>query len=322
MEMQKKFDSRSIGYGGMSSRRADAGEQAYFANELTAYDPKIYEIFKSPLTSFKVFPQKSIEEHNGTYVYGTSEGFGKAAYTAARTGKSKDTRMVGVGGNQYALILQELTCFASFSHSDILAGQAVRRNIIDTLLRQCQRANMELMNETCFLGNKEHGLYGVLNNPNTVKQTVVVAGDTVDLATGSGEKLLNTLCNLVKNLADESSALIEPDTLLVSPLIYTNIKNSFFGTQSGLKVLSLFEDSTGVKVIKAPELSKKYYSNTREMAVLFNNNSDYLENIVADYFTPFTPQPDGLEFNSYCRSSHGGVVIRQPKTVSIITNAS
>ena len=311
------FRSNNYSSGSTSNRRVDANEMMFFTNELTNYDPKDYEVLKAPLTAFNIFHERPIPKHATIYQYNVFESMGKAKYAAVKSGKADDAPFINAGGTQFASPVADLLCAIAFSDGDILAGQAVQRDIMGMLLTQAMRANMELMNTTCFKGNKELGLQGILSNQNIVK--ITAASDLALAATG-GDALLKELSKIYSSTIDASKGLILPDTMLVSPAIFTNLNLTIGNSFSGVNVKSIFESMMNVKVISAPELAKGAYENTKQMAILFKNSPEFIEHVVAELFAVKPPQPQGLEYISYCYSRHGGIVIRQPKAICLITN--
>lgn len=317
MQNIQTFRSDNLSRGIGSNKRVDANEMMFFTNELTEYDSKDYEVLKGPLTALNVFHERSIPKHSTIYQYNMFESMGKAKYAAVKSGKADDAPFINAGGNQFASPVADLLCAIAFSDADILASQAVQRDVIGTLIRQAMRANMELMNTTCFTGNSILGLQGILSNQNIVKTTA--AADLALAATG-GDALLKELSRIYSSTIAASKGLILPDTILVSPAIYTNLNLTIGNSFSGVNVKSIFESMMNVKVISAPELAKGAYGNTKETAILLKNSPEFIEHIVAELFAVKPPQPQGLEYISYCYSRHGGIVIRQPKAICSITN--
>ncbi len=310
------FRSDNVSHGVYAGRRIDANEMMFFADELTSHDPKDYEILRAPLTGISTFFEKQVEKYATLYQYNMYEAFGKAKYAGVKTGKADDAPLMNAGGKRYTSPVADIISAIAFSDADILAGHAVRRSVISTLIRQAMQANMELMNSTCFVGNESLGLQGILSNKNVIS---VNSSKDLTNATVSGTDTLAALSTIYGTALDGSKGLIRPDTLMVSPKIYTNLNLTIGNSFSGANVKTIFENMNNVKIITAPELSKDS-GNSKEMAILFKNDPEFIQHVVAETFEVKPPQARGLEYISYCRSSHGGLVIRQPKAVCVVTN--
>lgn len=310
-----------------SSRRVDANELMFFTNELTTYDPKQFEVIKAPLTGFKVFQTKEVERYSTVYSYSMFEGFGKSKYSASATGKNKDTPFVGVGGKQQQSPLEDIICAMAFSDADILASDATRRDIIGTLKRQALRSNFELMNATMFYGYKELGLPSLYLNPfftppNPSSSTI----DLKDPAT-TPLQMLKVLTDMYIAIVTATNNVIVPDTMLIAPALYNIINVTIFNTFNGTTVKQQFEEAQQVQIIVCPELSASSLAHgiggtQKDSIILFANDQDYIQHIVANLFSVRPPQQVGLDHIVYCESKHGGLIIRQPAAFTKFVNKS
>lgn len=322
----KVFQTDSFRAGEGASLRLDADSVVFFENELTTYDAKDFEVVKAGLSSFSLFNQKDVGDKVATvYKYNMIEGTGKSKYAAVKGGLVKDAPIMSVAGNQYSMGFADIYCGIQFSKADILAGAKVGRDVISFQRRQALRSNMELMNATCFNGEKTTGIPGVFSNRNIN----IAATLTTDLVSGVGEALLTQLKTIVVNALKATSSLIAPNTLAVSPAIYANLVYSPWAATNGTaSVAQVFSQMMGVKVVSVPELAKGNITTIanrvtdNEMALLFNDNPDYIEHIVSNMFEVDELQRSGIGYMSYCMSRHAGICIRQPKSITIINNLS
>ena len=307
-----------------NNKRIDANELMFFANELTQYDPIPYETLKSKLTAFEVFYEKKVPEYSSVYTYQMFDGFGKSKYAAKQNGKTKDTPFVGAGGKQYSLTLQDAICALAFSDADLLASTAIRRDVVFSLRRQAMRSNYELMNNTCFYGDKELGLGGLLNNKFVANPVAVASGkDWTKTAnnTATAEIMYSDLLAGYNKILTDTKNLITPNILLIAPALYNAINSKIFNTYNGVTVRQQIETAQTVKVVVTPELSGAF-TGGKDGFVFMNNDPDFIEHVVAVLFNTKAPQAQGLEYISYCYSRHGGLVIRQPKGISIFYNGN
>ena len=317
----KIFATDSFTRGEGASIRIDSDSVIFFENELTAYDGKDFETIKASLSSFGLFNQKDIGDKIATiYKYNMIEGSGKSKYAAVKGGLVKDAPFMSVAGNQYSMDFADIYCGIQFSKADIMAGAKTGRDVIAFQRRQALRSNMELMNTSCFNGDKAVGVPGVFSNPAIRK-----ADAQTDLATeASGENLLKELKKLVTEALDATKGLVAPNVLAVSPKIYANLVYSPWAAANGTaSVAQVFSQMMNVRVVSVPEFAKgSIVSDAKEIALLYNDNPDYIEHVVSNMFEIDELQRHGIGYMSYCMSRHAGICIRQPKSVTKITNAS
>lgn len=310
-----KFTSPN--YGKEVSSRLDANASVFFANMLTMYDPKIFETIKTPLTAFDIFKVKQVAEHLKIYTYNMYEGFGKSKYASTKTGKNNDMPYVSVNGQQYSSKIDDVYCALAFSRADLAASQATQFDVVTALQRQAWRSNYEAMNRTCFFGNKEVGLGGLLNNP-FVKGANAEAAVTNDwsLSTTSAQLIYDDLLKAYNTILDSTRGNLMPNIMLCSPGVYNILSKKIFNTYNGLTIKEQFEGDNTITLKSCPEL-RLVFTGNKDGFVLLNNDSDYIEHIVSELFTILPPEQKGLEYESLCVSRHGGLVIRQPLSICI-----
>jgi hypothetical protein len=310
-----RFTSPS--YGSSSTTRIDANASVFFANMLTMYDPKIFETIKTPLTAFDIFKVKPIAPHDKIYTYNMYEGFGKSKYASAKNGKNNDMPYVSVNGQQFSSKIDDVYCAVAFSRADMAASQATQFDVITALQRQAWRSNYEAMNRTCFFGNKEVGLGGLLNNP-FVKGANAESpvANNWSLSTTTAQMIYDDLLNSYNTILDSTRGNLMPNIALCSPATYNILSKKIFNTFNGLTLKEQFEGDNSITLKSCPEL-RQVFTGGKDGFVLLNNDSDYIEHIVSELFTILPPEAKGLEFESLCVSRHGGLVIRQPMSICI-----
>lgn len=293
--------------------RMDSNDLFFFTNELTHYDPKEFPNLKNDLTAFEVFNIKSVDPAMSVYTYSMNEGTGAARYAAAQQGKNNDFPYVGAKANQFSSPMFEVISALAFSQADLLASQSTRRDIVATLKRQAMRSNFELMNKTCFQGNINPDIPGLLNNPH-IDKGVVKSGN----APWSGKKSEDILKDLTESynaVLKATSNLIRPNTMLIASSPYNEIDSRIFNSFNGTTIAKQFTTQTGVKIIHAPELNESFSG--KDGFVLFKNDPDIIQHVVATLFETTPPQAHALEHRVFCYSKHGGIIIRQPKSIVI-----
>ena len=310
-----RFTSPS--YGSVTTSRVDANASVFFANMLTNYDPKIFESVKTPLSAFDIFPIKQIPAYDKLYIYSMYEGFGKSKYASVKTGKNNDMPYVSVNGQQFSSKIDDVYCAIAFSRADLATSQATQFDVVTALQRQAWRSNYEAMNKTCFFGNKEVGLGGLLNNP-FVKGANAEAAVSKDWSADNTtpQQIYDDLLKSYNTVLDSTLGNLLPNMMLCSPGVYNIISKKIFNNYNGITIKEQFEGDNSIKLKSCPEL-RQVFTGNKDGFVLLNNDSDYIEHVMSELFTVLPPEAKGLEFESLCVSRHGGLVIRQPLSICV-----
>jgi hypothetical protein len=300
----------------------DAANSVFFTNQLTNYDPKIFESIKTPLTAFEIFPIKAIDPAMTNYSYSMYDGFGKSKYGSTANGKNNDQPYVGVNGEQFVSKIDDVYCAIAFSRADLAASRVTQIDYVQMLQRQAWRSNYEAMNKTCFFGNKEAGLAGLLNNPfvrTSGGDTAVV--NTWANSTTTGIMIYDDFMSAYNTVLSQTQDNIAPNMALCSPTVYNLLsKKTFSSTFNAPSIKDEIEGNNNIIFKSCPELRSAFsdlLGNNKDGFILLNNDSDFIEHVVAEAFTILPPEARGLSFESLCVSRHGGLVIRQPLSIVI-----
>jgi hypothetical protein len=316
--------SDSLSAGITTSRRLDSMDYQVFTEDLIAYDPKTFDYLKTPLSSFARFPQATIDKTATVYQYNMGDSTGTAAYKGVKAGKATDVPFVNYAEQKYLQKLEDIVIAYCYCDADVAISERVARlNIINKLSSQAQRAMAEIMNKTCFLGNTAVGLPGLLSTANkALLQSYTITKDWV-LTTTTANDIMTDLTTAYTNYLDVTKGNILPDTLLLSPKLYAKTKLAILNNFSNAPVGEVFSTMNNISIHMTPELAPSWLGGSyKETAILYKRDSDYIEHIVADYYTPRPPQAVGYEYRVYCSSRHGGIVIRMPKSIMVISNLS
>lgn len=305
------FSSGSISTG--EQKRMDSRDLFFFEHELTHYDPREFPNLKKNLTAFDVFHILQVDPAMITYNYSMTEATGEAIYASTQEGENDNHPYVGVEGHLFSTTMFDIISALKFSHADLLASQATRRDKVSSLRNQAMRVNLERMNKTCFIGNQNPSVSGLLNNPH-IEQKGVKSGNG-EWSGKKAEALLEDLNEAYDAILKATSNLIRPDTMLISTAAHNDIDSRIFNTFNGTTVLKQFSNRTGIKVISTPELNGAFKG--KDGFVMFENNPAHIQHLVAELFRTTPVQPKKNSYEVFCESRHGGLIVRQPKSIVI-----
>jgi hypothetical protein len=291
----------------------------FFSNRLIAYDPKVYENLMSTLSALDVFVTKKIPFAMTHYEYTMYSGSGKAHYGNGRSGKESTSPHVNITAESSMLKLEELSSALMFSRVDLAASEYTQSDLVFNLKRQAFRCNMEAINNTCFFGNKEVGLSGLLDNKfiTGINAEAPVTNDWT-LSTTSSTSIHDDLTKALGVIVESTNSLMPPNMMLCSPAVYHILDKRIFNTYMGATIRNQFEAANNLTVKMCPEL-KGAFTGGKNGFVLLNNLPDNIEHIVSEEFTVLPLEAIGSYFQTICTSTHGGLVIRQPASICIRT---
>lgn len=308
---EKIFQSGNWG----KTARFDANDVMYFNNMLTEYDPKDYETLKPSLRALDFFNVNNINEIAQQYSYSQVDSQGAASYGDTRNGKANDFPFVNSTEKQHFAVMASPRSAMRFSIFDLKADAYLAKDKVGRLRRQTMRANFEAMNNTLFFGYQALGIPGLLNNKQLNAPAQV---GNPGWATKTGDLILADLQEAFDAAERATNNLISPDTMMISAASLSLIKKKALNTLNpSVSIYDKFMEDNDIKnVVRCPELNSAFTGNSNGF-ILFNNNPDYIEHLVGTMYDTMPPQQVELGFVVYTYSSHGGLVIRQPKMFAI-----
>jgi hypothetical protein len=302
--------------GGLSGNyRVDNNDILFFANELTHYDPREFEVIKNGLSFLDIFQcNSSIDPGQESYSWEIYDAYGQSK---AITKNAKDIPFVGATGKQFTSKFINIGIAIEYTAQDLLASAVAKKEITARLRKQAMRSNFELMNKICFYGHADLDINGLFSDKNlTNKKAVVAVKGKTAWKEKTNEEVFKDLIDSYNDCMEATNNNIPPNTLLISSPAYNEIATRIFNSFNGTTILRQIESMTNVKVIRTPELNKAFSGDT-DGFIYFQNNDSYVEQLIPTFFETTEPHRHYNTYNIGCFSRYGGLVIRQPKMFAI-----
>lgn len=298
--------------GNVSKYKLDATDIYHIQEELSFIDDTQYRELKSNLLAMELFPIKLIDPGAEVYKYTMLSSTGRGKYAAD---KANDAPNVNATRATFIQPIASVHIALEYSQQDLYAARysSTGKDYLIELRNQALRGNLETMNNTCFLGFPEEDLKGVITHPSVTDKAVVKSN--TNWTTASAAQIYADLQDGYQSPFAATNNLLRPDTCLMSLNLYNIIEQAIFNTFSGQTILRAFESSTGVKIIPCAEVNTAFNS-TKAGFMMYRNDPNCIQHVVATFFENTPPQPDGWIHRVFCKSRHGGIVIRHPKTIS------
>lgn len=302
--------------GGLTGNyRVDSNDVLFFANELTHYDHREFDIIKNGLSFLDIFHcNTSIDPGQEVYAWEIYDASGQSKPIAKN---AKDIPFVGATGKQFTSKFINIGIAIEYTAQDLLASAVAKKEITARLRKQAIRSNFELMNKICFNGNVEFNINGLFSDENlTNKKSVAQVKGKILWKDKTNDEVFKDLIDGYTDCLEATNSHIPPDTLLVSSSAYNEMATRIFNSFNGTTVIKQIETMTGVKVKRVPELNKAFEGQT-DGFIYFQNNDSYVEQLVPTFFETTEPHRHYNTYNIACFSRYGGLVIRQPKMFTL-----
>ena len=296
----------------------DSNETFHFTDELTKFDPKIFDTLHEELSFLRIFPTNlSIDAGLEALGYIMEDGNAIAKPMAKN---STDFPKAEVTSKRFLSRFVNLGCYYEFTEQDILASGVAKRNIVDRLKKQVFRANMECMNIMSFFGNAEHEINGLFSDVNITNKATVVKSKEASKQTmwkgKTNEEVLEDIVSTRNDVREKTKHLISPDTLLISPSGFDEISTRVINKFSSATILTHVENTLRVNVEIVPELAD-VKKDDKGCFVLFKKDERYIEQLIPTMYRSTEPHRVFDVYQSALISRYGGLVIRQPKMFAI-----
>jgi hypothetical protein len=295
--------------------RGDAA--VFFARELEEIDSTLYDVKYAELEAFQLVSPKKLGEATEQYTYRQYDGRGVAKMTSNYANGSPRADVEGV---EFTSKVRSIRASFGYNIQEIRAARATGRPLENMRAIQARRAINEKINKVALLGDAEHNLIGLFNQPNVQTYTVPAVGNenggtnSTQWIHKTGEQILDDLYGMVDQVPD-TTVEIEKVTRLLIPykrLRFISRKRAYTDGSDKASILSVFQqERPDVQVRGALFLDTAGASSTCR-AIGYNPASDHVELLLPIPFESFPPQLSGMEYVVECHARMGGVVNRYP----------
>ena len=303
---------RKTNAGSSSNLRLDANDVAFFGTELQEFDPVVYETIKADLLAMQIFPIKYCDAGAEVVSYDMITATGKAKY---KTSKSGNTPLVNVTKKRYPAYLASLDVAYEFTNQDMRAARMSQsQSTVDPLIElrdQAMRACMETMDNTCFVGDKELGLEGIV----TTSKVGSSAPVGVAWATATADQIYADLQTACDSITNTTLNKLQATDCLISLALFNQIQDQRYNTYTGQSIMDVFKARKNITFTAVPELNNAF-TGAKDGFIFFRKSPLCIQHLVAVMFETTAPQQTGWTETVYCQSRHGGLIIRHPQTIA------
>lgn len=296
----------------------DANESAFFERALTYVKKKIFQK-KFPQFKARLLIPTSFEAHAGaeSISYSIYEGVGLAKVVSDYANLSKGN----VKAKEVIAKVKSLALEFDYNINEIRAAQLSQVNLKDQKAGAIKKGFMATEDSIAFLGDSEHGLYGLFSHPNINRVTVDADGGDGEDQTSWYEKtaaqILRDLNMIAAYSIDVTNGVERADTILMSSKLRAHIS----GLQMdgiNMSVLKFFlENSENITAVETCEQCKVGGQAGGEIVCAYQRDDSTVTLEIPQDFEMFAAQEKGLTYNVPCHQRIGGVITPYPMSITI-----
>ena len=302
--------------------RLDANETVFFERQLESIDERLYEVKKKELVYREFIPvNSSVAAGANSYTY---RQFDKVGMAKVISNFADDLPRADIFGSEFISPIKTLGTSFGYNTQELRAAAMANTPLDGMKADAARRSIREKESNMAWNGDDDSNLPGFLNNANIpiVATSTGTGGFTWALKTP--DEIILDVNILVTKIREDSKGAFEGDTLLLPINQYNIIAGTPRSTTSDTTILEFITkpgNSYGLaKVAWIPdELNSTFTGDTEDGMVLYQNDSEVLEQIISLEMVTHPVQERNLEFVVPVESRHGGTVVRYPIACAIMT---
>lgn len=300
-----------------STGRLDANESIFFARELEYVKSKAYDVKYPANNALALFLVSTEADAGADYIsYESYDMIGMAKIIA---NYADDLPRADVKGNLNSVKVFSIGVSYGYSTKDIRRSRMAGKNLPTRKAEAARRANDNTVNRIAFHGDAEHGIVGILDNPNISKYTIPATGTAsgTEWSSKTAQQILDDMNNAVSSIVDSTNGVEIPDTILLPIDQYNYIAATLLPDSGGFTILSFFlKNNPYIKTIK-PVHELKGADDGDDVMLIYRNSADALTLELPLPFNQLAPQNKNLEFVVPCESSTAGIIVYYPLSVCL-----
>lgn len=308
--------------------RMDASNTPFVERFLETFQTNLYEVMRPENSYAKLMTINTGTLNAGSafYTYGFSDTYGKTKRIQGsqhttdlpRADFTVETVKAEViqHGNSYGYSMLELQRAAQS------ALQGLNVPVDQNRRKAAFRAHQETWNTVALFGSDIDGTKGLFNNTNIPNSAVDNSGtgDSTLWSTKTSQQIYDDIVNAITAVANTTKGVHNVNTLALPVDQYGLIHAKNMGPEGSKTIAKLLKESyPGLIILQIPELEAAFTSDA-DGFIVYENNSENIEFMVAQGYTEAPPVVDGLGYVISAQSLFlDAPVIRRPSAFLIKT---
>ena len=309
---------------GIKQHLKDANETLFFQRQLEEVEAKLYE-FKKKELKYRMYIPVSNRDNPGANTI-TYRMFNKVGMAKVIANYASDLPRADVYGQEFSQTVKSIASSFGYSQQELRAAQMANTPLENMKADAVRRAIREKESGIAWNGDSEHNLSGFLTNTNIPTVAAANGADPVSplWVNKTADEMLTDISTLVTTVRTQSSGIHEADTLLLPIAQYNLLAQTPRSSMSDVTLLNYIKDpknAYGITTIDwlPSELDSAFTSETEDGMIAYERTNEVLEQRIPMEMMTYPMQARNLEFVVPVEARHGGVVIRYPLGICIMT---
>lgn len=304
----------------------DSVETGIFNRELKHVKTKSYDVLKKPLAAFTLFPvSNEVNAGAETITYEQYESIGIAKIISDY---AQDLPRCDIKGREFTSRVKSVGNSYGYSRQDIRAFQLAGKPFQQRKANSAVEAQMRTWNSIAFNGDTEHNLQGLFTNANIPTVSLPADGNSnggtnsTKLEHKTPQQMVRDLNTIANSIFNATGGVERPDTLVVTPDVYSLIHSTPRSDNSDTTVAEYFlRNNPFINNIQFAIEFEGAGTGGADVTMAYERSPDKLTLEMPMMFTQGMPQEKGLTYEIPCESRIGGLIIYYPLSIAICEDA-
>lgn len=260
------------------------------------------------------------------YVY-EPVGFARIMNTYADT----DIPKVGVRASLSSGKIVETATYYGWDVSEMETAQEIGFSLEQADSEANKRTHMQLWNDVGWFGDNEHGIFGMLTHPNITRTLAPLNGGATSRlwSAKTFDEIAADLNTLINSVQANTNGIERVTDIVIAGDVWNALSWRILSTANGSNFTIqnwIVENARqqGITVRVDWGLAAANHAFNAEyaglnIAIAYNRNASKAELVVPLDYTQYPPQWEKLKYNTYTRSKCGGVLVRFPLSIHVLT---
>lgn len=293
----------------------DAVQSVFFARQLEEIDGQIYNVKYGALEALELVSPKPLNIGAESYTYRAFDGKAVAKMTSNYANGSP---RADVNGVEETSLVRSIRASFGYNFQEIRAAEMAKLPLDSMRAEMCRRSINEKLNSVALLGDAEHSLIGLFNQPSTTTFTVPAdgTGSSALWINKSPDQILRDMFSTVDKVPETTAEIEKPKRLLMPYTSLRLINSKRMGAGDGtLTVLKFFQTQRPDIEVRGALLLDLAGAGSTKRLMAYDPSRINLEWLLPIPFESFPPVLQGMEYVVECHARCGGVICRYPLSI-------
>lgn len=292
----------------------DSDTGLFAKRELEIVAKKIYKKEYPNLKGRNLVPVSLLEQKGAkTYLYKFMDVVGQAKFIA---NYANDFPLVTLNMKEHEVKVKEIGASYAYTEKDIESSNMAGLPLDASLAMAAKDVMMRQEDELIFLGNEDHGFYGLLNHPNVNETVVASDGDSASplWENKSAQQIIRDIGVLLGTIKTQSKDVEAADTVIMGIGDYTLLNWRQIASDSPITIMQFLRENykDEIKTWAACNYCDGAGPSGENVVMAYTKNADKVSYINTWDFMIGKPNRKGMQMDFPCIMGGAGTIFRYP----------